>query len=94
MGPSIRGCHFEVDKDVKDIFTKNFAEIDDVIISENGKYYIDTVEINKRMLLEAGLQEQNIIDSGICTVCSCNKIHSYRGNNKTKLRNTAIISLI
>jgi len=94
IGPTIRECHFEVDEDVKEVFTKNFNDLEGLIRVTKAKYHINTVKINKRILLEAGLQENNIIDSGICTVCNYDLIYSYRGNNRAECRNTAIISLI
>lgn len=96
--PSIRKCHFEVQKDVYEMFYKEFlytGRIDDIISQEdnnNSKYYIDTVLINKIILKEAGLQEENIIDSKICTACNSKLMHSYRMNDKAG-RNTAIIAL-
>ena len=84
--PSIRQCHFEVDEDVKSICEENFAytnRLEDIIkIGEikdgKQKYLIDNILINKLMLLEIGVNEENIIDSGICSVCSSEKIHSKR----------------
>ncbi len=98
IGPTIRRCHFEVEDDVKDIFLKEFEDIKDIItkgeIKESKqKYYIDTVKINKRMLMEMGICEENIIDCGICSVCNSELIHSYRKEGKTAGRNTALIML-
>lgn len=99
IGPSIRKCHFEVDVDVYEMFYKEFLytnRISDIIIKENindAKYYIDTVLINKLILQEAGLKEENIIDSKICTVCNSNLMHSYRVDKELAGRNTAIIGM-
>lgn len=96
IGPSIRKCHFEVDTDVYEMFYKEFLytnRINDIIAKKNSKYYIDTVLINKIILQEAGLEEKNIIDSNICTVCNCDLMHSYRVDGKKAGRNTAIIGL-
>lgn len=99
IGPTIRECHFEVQKDVKDMFYNSFSYMQNIdnIIEYNEKtksYYIDTVEINKNLLIEEGLLEKNIIDSKVCTVCNSNIIHSYRKDGKESGRNTALISLI
>lgn len=99
IGPTIRKCHFEVQKDVKDMFYNSFSYMQNIdnIIEYNEKtksYYIDTVEINKNLLIEEGLLEKNIIDSKVCTVCNSNIIHSYRKDGKKSGRNTALISLI
>ncbi len=61
---------------------------------ESKSYFIDTVEINKNLLKEEGILEENIIDSKICTVCNSNIIHSYRKEGEKAGRNTALISLI
>lgn len=94
--PSIRKCHFEVGDDVYKMFYKEFLyteRINDIITNAStSKYYIDTVLINKIILKEAGLQEENIIDSKICTACNSKLMHSYRIDNKCG-RNTAIIAL-
>ena len=61
--PSIRKCHFEVDKEVKDMFENEFKDIDtDDIIEEtkkDEKWNIDTVEINKIILQREGLKEES-----------------------------------
>ena len=103
IGPTIRKCHFEVQDDVKEIFYNKFKEIIDIekyILpkekknkEEVNKYYIDTVSINKEILLKAGLKEENIVDSKICTVCNNEKIHSYRAHGKESGRNITIMEL-
>lgn len=102
IGPSIRKCHFEVDEDIAVKFYEKFKylyNIDDIIskgkIKENKqKYNIDTVLINKTVLLNLGLQEKNIIDCDTCTVCNSDKFHSYRVDKEASGRNTGIITLI
>ena len=94
--PSIRKCHFEVGEDVKDIFYeqfKNLGNTDDFIINNNGKWFIDTVLINKIILKQMGILEENIEDCKICSVCSKEKIHSFRAEGKDYGLATAIISL-
>lgn len=97
MCPSIRKCHFEVDKDVKKLFEKEFKDLPkDEIIEEkflNEKWNIDTISINKMILRKAGLKEENIIDSGICSVCNNDVIHSFRVEKEGYGLNTAIVSL-
>lgn len=86
MCPSIRKCHFEVNDDVKEICESNFKYTNrlDEIIEVGGikdgvqKYYIDTVLINKILMEEAGVLQENIIDSGVCSVCCSNIVHSKR----------------
>lgn len=96
--PSIRKCHFEVSKDVQEQYYNEFKdlkEINEVIQRIQGveKWYIDTVEINKIILQEAGLKPENIIDSGICSVCNSDLVHSYRVEKDGYGLNTALIEL-
>lgn len=96
--PSIRKCHFEVHADVQEPYYnefKNLKEIDDVIvpIPDKDKWKIDTVEINKIILKQAGLKEENIIDCGICSVCNSDLIHSFRAEKQGYGLGTAIIEL-
>ena len=111
--PSIRKCHFEVDKNVKDMFQNEFYDLQDAkfidieenkekIIQltdfieetiENTKWNIDTVLINKILLQREGLNPENMIDSGICSVCHSDRIHSYRIEKKAYNTETAIIEL-
>ena len=83
--PSIRKCHFEVDKDVKEQFENEFKDINisnSIEIMDKQlnkeKWNIDTVLINKILLKKEGLIEENIIDSGICSMCNSDIIHSFR----------------
>ena len=96
--PSIRKCHFEVEKDVKGLFEKEFKDLENLndIIEEkvqNEKWNIDTVLINQMILEKIGLKKENIIDSGICSVCNSDIIHSYRVEKEGYGLNTALIGL-
>lgn len=98
IGPHIRKCHFEVDKDVRDLFYNKFKYLEGIeeIIKYNeqkNKYYINTAKINKQILLNIGLKEENIVDSNICTVCNSDICHSYRAEKDLSGRAVAIIEL-
>ena len=97
MCPSIRKCHFEVEKEVKEEFENTFKELEATeFIEETNpgkKWNIDTIYINKQILKNAGLLENNIIDSGICSVCESDQIHSFRAEGKNYGLATAIIEI-
>jgi len=98
INPSIRKCHFEVEKDVKDLFEKEFKDIsnlDDIIeeTTANEKWHIDTVLINRILLKRLGLLEENIIDCNLCSVCNKEQIHSFRVEKEGYGVETAIIGL-
>lgn len=96
--PSIRKCCFEVDSDVKDMFQDRFCFLENINkfilngFSEN-KFYIDTVGINNCLLVQKGVRKEHIYDSGICSVCNSDLIHSYRDEGKNYKLATAIIGL-
>lgn len=99
--PSIRKCHFEVDKDVKELFEEEFKDLNiskntDIMEKQKDKekWNIDTVLINKIILEKAGLKTENIIDSGLCSVCNKDLIHSFRVEKQGYGLNTALISLL
>lgn len=96
--PSIRKCHFKVHADVQEPYFNEFKDlegIDNLItkIPDEDRWQIDTVEINKLILKQAGLKEDNIIDSGICSVCDSDLIHSFRVEKDGYGLSSAIIEL-
>ena len=96
MAPSIRKCHFEVEKDVKNQFIEEFQDIKENWIEEskqNKKWNIDTIKINKILLEKKGLKSENIIDSKICSVCNSELIHSYRVEKEGYGLNTLLVEL-
>ena len=90
--PSIRQCHFEVDEDVMNMFQKKYKytnRIEEIIHkgqikNEKQKYYIDTVLINKILMSEQGIKDENIIDSNICSMCNSDILHSSRVETQEK----------
>lgn len=97
MTPSIRKCHFEVDEVIankcQEIFNYTGKIKQIMEQTDQEKWHIDTILINKIILQEQGLQPQNIIDSGICSVCNSKLIHSYRVEQEGYGLETAIIQL-
>lgn len=97
MCPSIRKCHFEVDRDVYEMFYNEFQDLSNLnnIIEEKGdKWHIDTILINITILKKLGLKAENIIDSGICSVCNKDIVHSFRAEGPNYGLSTAVVSLI
>ena len=100
--PSIRKCHFEVEKDVQALFENEFKQdlqkvgrFNEIIERKSEqKWVIDTVEINKIILQNEGLKADNIFDCGICSVCNRDLIHSYRVEKEGYGLETSIIGLI
>lgn len=101
FGPHIKKCHFEVGEEVANNFEKEYSYMSDIkeIIQYAGeiagekKYHIDIMKINENLMIELGLKKENIFDSGICTVCQKEQMHSYRAQGKRAGRNTALIGM-
>ena len=100
IGPHIRKDHFLVNDDVKEIFENTFLDICekyDVIeetdlYNEKGRQYrVDTTLINKIMLINKGILEENIFDCNLCTVCNKDMFHSRRAEGINYEVNTGII---
>ena len=102
IGPHIRKDHFLVNDDVKEIFENTFQDIckknnvieETNLHNEKGKQYkIDTTLINKLMLYEKGILENNIFDCNLCTVCNKDMFHSRRAEGIDYEVNTGIMYL-
>jgi len=96
IGPNIQACCFEVDKDVKDIFAIAFADIPNLpeyIHAKGEKYWIDTAKINKDVLAQLGIPEENIVESHICTKCNSRELHSYRAEKELSGRSVMLTRL-
>lgn len=80
IGPSIGACCFEVDQDVQSAFAERFGS-DASFISwdeEKQKYRIDLWACNKQSLIQAGVLEEHVTVSGLCTCCLHELFFSHR----------------
>ncbi|MDP4120611.1 MAG: peptidoglycan editing factor PgeF [Bacillota bacterium] len=80
IGPVIMQCCYEIDescyqefKSMPDIYVTQF-----IIPKDNGKYMADLLSINKAVLLSAGVLNENITLSDICTKCNSELLFSHR----------------
>ncbi len=85
LGPSIRKCCFEVQKDFYTFFPNSNHHFE----HRNHKIYFDLIEETKEQLLNH-FPRLTIEDSAICTCCNL-AFHSYR-RDKTSLRNYNLLS--
>ncbi|OGX16291.1 MAG: hypothetical protein A2166_04005 [Omnitrophica WOR_2 bacterium RBG_13_41_10] len=86
FAPAIRECCYEVEEDFKKFFLIGISE-------RNSRYYLDLIRINKKQILDLGLKENNIFDSGICTVCNNKDYFSYRKENEASGRMMSVMML-
>ena len=90
LGPSIGSCCFEVSSDVTEIFRS--LDIPETYLKDGNK--IDLPEVNRRLLLNEGLKDENIIKSDVCTMCFKDLLFSHRATGGKRGTNAAFISLV
>ena len=76
VGPCICGDCYEVSEDLYTNFAERFNS--SCLVNNNG-YYIDLAGLNKKILADCGVPEDNIIVSDICTCCNTDLLFSHRG---------------
>lgn len=82
IGPSLCQNCFEVDRDVYDIFIEENKDYKKFMYQKSSKYYFNLKEINKYMLLEKNVREDNIQISNMCTKCSSHMFFSHRSQGE------------
>ncbi len=93
IGPCICVDCYEVSKQLYDDFMAQFG-YHKYILQRGGKYYLNLAMINRQMLIEAGVPEQNIAVADICTCCECEHLYSHRGLGPTRGIFSNIISIV
>ncbi len=77
IGPCICKNCYEVSKALYDDFINEFGN-SQCFINKNGKFYIDLAGLNKELLIEYGVREDNIVVSDICTCENSHLLYSHR----------------
>jgi purine-nucleoside/S-methyl-5'-thioadenosine phosphorylase / adenosine deaminase len=77
LGPSIKGCCYEVDSEVRDELC-GVAGDGSYSRQKHGKYFVDLSSLNMLQALSLGVPQKNIWVSDECTYCNHDKYHSYR----------------
>jgi len=82
IGPSICQDCYEISEDVAEHFYKEFEGYGEEILTNkgNGKYQLDLWRTNEILLLEAGIQPENLAVTNICTCCNYEKLFSHRAS--------------
>lgn len=80
IGPCIKKCCYEVDIPVFNEFSRlSYLDLDKIFTRvSDEKFMLDLVEANRQILLHAGILEENIDISDICTCCNADTLHSHR----------------
>ncbi len=98
IGPSICSDCYEVGEEVAQAFQDAFTETGynmDTILSRNdsGRYQLNLWEANRSIFREAGLREERIHVSGVCTSCHSDWLFSHRKTNGKRGSLAAFLAL-
>jgi polyphenol oxidase len=89
LGPAASVCCYAVGEDVAERFDKKYVK------SINEKHsLLDLKQVNKDILLKAGVSEKNIEVSEYCTICNSDLFHSYRRDKTKSGRMMAVIGMV
>ncbi len=86
FGPAMRQCCYEVGEAFKDLFSfgLNFRD---------NRIYLDIAGVNRKQLLDLGLDDKQIYDSKLCTFCQNDDFFSFRKEEKTCGRMISVMML-
>ena len=96
VGPSICQDCYEVSEEVIEQFRKNFreGEWDDLFYQkENGKYQLNLWKANESVLKEAGICEDHIAVTNVCTHCNSDVLFSHRTTGDKRGNLAAFLAL-
>lgn len=96
IGPAISVCCYEVDKPCADNFYA-LSDLDSsrfVFPKENGKYMIDLLETNRQILVAAGVKNENITVSDVCTNCNSELLWSHRATKGKRGTMSAFMCIV
>lgn len=91
IGPAISICCYNVKSDVFEKLLSTVDNSDGLYEKRNDEIYVDLKNINKRQLTEFGLNPENIDVCPYCTVCNNDLFFSYRKENGTTNRHSAVV---
>lgn len=98
IGPSICQDCYEVSADVAVQFQKKFPqkEVQDSVLYAKGgdKFQLNLWEANRLILMRAGIPEENIIVTDICTCCNPKYLFSHRASDGKRGNLGAFISIL
>lgn len=78
IGPSIGDCCYVVDDRVLDAVQRIMLDPAPYKVVSDGQYSLDLKEVNRKLVLQAGIPNQNIVVSSFCTSCEQELFFSHR----------------
>lgn len=95
IGPSICQDCYEISQDVAEEFLREFPgrEQEILIEKENGKYQLDLWRTNEIVLREAGIKQEHLSVTDVCTCCNPKLLFSHRASQGKRGNLGAFLSL-
>lgn len=90
IGPAIGACCYQVAHDVAVQFTNVLPGL---VGDGEGRVLLDLPEVNRRLLLAAGVPGAQIYGSGLCTFCNFDDFFSYRRDRAEPGRMISFVSI-
>jgi len=91
IGPAIGFCCYNVGEDVYSSLKASVSDFTGLSEIRNGDIFVDLKSINARQLLECGVTKIDI--APYCTCCNNDLFYSYRKENGTTNRHSAVFKL-
>lgn len=93
LSPCIGPCCFEVRDDVAEIFAERIPYASAYAERRDGKTFFDLRRINIHQLTAAGVREESVDTTNLCTKCNPDLFYSYRRDGAETGRFGAVIGL-
>ncbi len=91
IGPAIGFCCYDVGQEVYEKLAQTVSDFEGLFEIREGKIFVDLKNINKRQLEEVGVKKFDVCP--YCTVHNNDLFFSYRNENATTKRHSAILCL-
>lgn len=91
IGPAIGFCCYNVGEDVLSQLKETVNTFKGLSEIRHGNIFVDLKNINKQQLVEAGVGDIDV--TKYCTVCNNDMFYSYRNENATTRRHSAVLRL-
>ncbi len=92
IGPAISMCCYNVGDEVLDKLRATVNDFSGLSEVRDGEIFVDLKNINRQQLIEIGVKEIDVCP--YCTVCDNDMFFSYRKENATTNRHSAVLKLI
>ncbi|MBI2862864.1 MAG: peptidoglycan editing factor PgeF [Chloroflexi bacterium] len=81
LGPAIGPCCYAIREDVAQAVRAKLPDAESLLMpNSDGQLHLDLWQANRRQLLTAGLRQEQIEGSGLCTACNTDLFFSHRGD--------------